>query len=240
MRARWGPANQHIALGISDLTALIQPAFPGQAVVASEMTRGGLAPPADPAASVHPRTRNVLRRPAFAGEGSGFASTSRAGATSAQGLLRSVGECHHWPSLHAQRVGGRRATRARGSPTRALRSHDGEPDRPAGARMVGPCESIRGADDGTDSPTNSTSAGRHPPARTGNDGRPPARSVSAATPYSVASGERPAAGDGGRARTVRGRRASLLGRRRWGARRPEDDPLRAQRGAQRLVHDQAK
>src|ERR1700674_2997829 len=43
MRARWGPPKNQVALSRSDLTALIQPAFPGQSVVATELTRGGLA-----------------------------------------------------------------------------------------------------------------------------------------------------------------------------------------------------
>jgi aminoglycoside phosphotransferase (APT) family kinase protein len=43
MRARWGPPKNQVALSRADLTALIQPAFPGQSVVASELTRGGLA-----------------------------------------------------------------------------------------------------------------------------------------------------------------------------------------------------
>src|SRR5579859_5188378 len=43
MRARWGPVANQVALSRSDLTALIQPAFPGQSVVASELTQGGLA-----------------------------------------------------------------------------------------------------------------------------------------------------------------------------------------------------
>jgi aminoglycoside phosphotransferase (APT) family kinase protein len=42
MRARWGRAEPHFALSSSQLTELIQPAFPGQRVVASHPTSGGL------------------------------------------------------------------------------------------------------------------------------------------------------------------------------------------------------
>ena len=43
MRERWGRGAQALALTPLELTTLVQPAFPGQSVVASELTCGGLA-----------------------------------------------------------------------------------------------------------------------------------------------------------------------------------------------------
>jgi aminoglycoside phosphotransferase (APT) family kinase protein len=43
MRERWGRAAEVIELTRDELTTLVQPAFPGQSVVASELTSGGLA-----------------------------------------------------------------------------------------------------------------------------------------------------------------------------------------------------
>ncbi len=43
MRSRWRRLDEQIALSSTQLTAIIQPAFPGQAVVASQPTQGGQA-----------------------------------------------------------------------------------------------------------------------------------------------------------------------------------------------------
>jgi aminoglycoside phosphotransferase (APT) family kinase protein len=43
LREDWNRATPALDLGLPELTALIQPAFPGQTVVASEPTQGGLA-----------------------------------------------------------------------------------------------------------------------------------------------------------------------------------------------------
>jgi aminoglycoside phosphotransferase (APT) family kinase protein len=43
MRERWGPGAATLALTPSELTSLVQPAFPGQSVVANDLTSGGLA-----------------------------------------------------------------------------------------------------------------------------------------------------------------------------------------------------
>lgn len=43
MRERWGHGVEALALTPSELTTLVQPAFPGQSVVAHELTSGGLA-----------------------------------------------------------------------------------------------------------------------------------------------------------------------------------------------------
>jgi aminoglycoside phosphotransferase (APT) family kinase protein len=42
MRERWGPGAKALELTPAQLTTLIQPAFPGQSVVANELTSGGL------------------------------------------------------------------------------------------------------------------------------------------------------------------------------------------------------
>jgi len=42
MRAGWGRAQPELALSTAQLTALVQPAFPGQSVVGSTPVRGGL------------------------------------------------------------------------------------------------------------------------------------------------------------------------------------------------------
>src|SRR5690349_5095390 len=41
MREQWGPGAEALALTRSELTALVQPAFPGQSVTASELASGG-------------------------------------------------------------------------------------------------------------------------------------------------------------------------------------------------------
>jgi aminoglycoside phosphotransferase (APT) family kinase protein len=43
MRERWGPGAQPVLLSPKQLTRLVQPVFPGQSVVASELTSGGRA-----------------------------------------------------------------------------------------------------------------------------------------------------------------------------------------------------
>lgn len=43
MREHWGPAAEALALTTAELTTLVQPAFPGQSVVAAAATSGGLA-----------------------------------------------------------------------------------------------------------------------------------------------------------------------------------------------------
>src|ERR1700737_3755501 len=43
MRERWGPGAETVALTPLELTSLVQPAFPGQSVVANALTSGGLA-----------------------------------------------------------------------------------------------------------------------------------------------------------------------------------------------------
>ncbi|HEX8968252.1 MAG TPA: phosphotransferase [Chloroflexota bacterium] len=43
MRERWGPGTEVLGLTPVELTTLVQPAFPGQSVVASDPTSGGLA-----------------------------------------------------------------------------------------------------------------------------------------------------------------------------------------------------
>ena len=42
MRERWGPGAKTLALTPLELTSLVQPAFPGQSVVANDLTSGGL------------------------------------------------------------------------------------------------------------------------------------------------------------------------------------------------------
>ena len=42
MRERWGPGAKALALTPLELTSLVQPAFPGQSVVANDLTSGGL------------------------------------------------------------------------------------------------------------------------------------------------------------------------------------------------------
>jgi hypothetical protein len=42
MRERWGRGAEALALTLSELTRLVQPAFPGQSVVTSDRTSGGL------------------------------------------------------------------------------------------------------------------------------------------------------------------------------------------------------
>src|ERR1700694_2838394 len=42
MRERWGPGAKTLALTPQELTTLVQPAFPGQSVVANDLTSGGL------------------------------------------------------------------------------------------------------------------------------------------------------------------------------------------------------